>query len=178
MTKIRKHKAIYDFIAVIRIASGPLIFFWPFIVIVLQTVLDLIDGEFASKKVTTWKQYQYNDKILDTWWYIWSYIFALVYLPGHLGLLSVFFFYRLLGKFIFIRTHKRYLLFLFPNFFENIFILIFMAKYFNLNYLLEGQIFFWIVVGNIVFKFFHEWWLHIAQLSFMEVFFKKKKNWR
>lgn len=170
---------LYYFVVLLRILSAPLIFIWPLLSIILSFFLDIIDIEFASRKVLTLDEYEKQDKILDLWWYLNSVIFGWFHLPYYRFLLLILFIFRAIGEVIFIIKNDRKVFFLFPNFFENIFFLIFFSVYFKqLNFLLNSQFIFFSLSVAIIAKIFQEWWIHIALISIPEHFFGKKRKWR
>ena len=75
-------------------------------------------------------------------------------------------------------TRVRKYLFYFPNFYENIFILIFLGTYFpKLNFLVNKSNFYlWLVIAFIL-KIVQEYWLHIINGSISDRVFHLKKKW-
>jgi len=170
---------LYYFVVLLRILSAPLIFIWPLLSIILSFFLDIIDIEFASRKVLTLDEYERQDKILDLWWYLNAVIFSWFHLPYYRFLLLILFIFRAIGEVIFFIKNDRKVFFLFPNFFENIFFLIFLSVYFKqLNFLLNSKFIFFSLSVAIIAKIFQEWWIHIALISIPEHFFGKKRKWR
>ena len=172
-------KFLYFLIILLRVLSAPLIFIWPLPAIILSFFLDVIDIEFASKKVLTLSEYERYDKALDTWWYLNVMIFTWFQLPNYRHILLILFIFRSIGEVIFFIKNDRKIFFLFPNFFENIFFLIFFSIYFKqLNFLLSEKFIFFSLSVVIITKIFQEWCVHIAQISIPEHFFGKKRDWR
>ncbi|MFA5770135.1 MAG: hypothetical protein WC894_01405 [Patescibacteria group bacterium] len=172
-------KFLYFFIVILRILSAPLIFIWPLISIILSFFLDIIDVEFASKGVLTLEKYERYDKALDLWWYITIMAFSWFYLSDYKIILLILFALRIIGSIIFFINNNRKIFFIFPNFFENVFFLIFFSTYFKqLNILLGEKFFYFSIITVITLKIFQEWWIHIAQISIPECFFGKKRNWK
>ncbi|MEK7110120.1 MAG: hypothetical protein AAB876_02765 [Patescibacteria group bacterium] len=170
---------MYYFIVLLRIIVAPLIFIWPLPAIILSFFLDVVDIEFASRKVLTLSEYERYDKILDLWWYCNVMTFSWFNLPNYRFLLLILFIFRTVGEIIFFIKNDRRIFFLFPNFFENIFFLIFFSIYFKqLYFLLSEKYIFFSLSAVIITKIFQEWWVHIAQISIMEYFFGKKRAWR
>ncbi|MFA6016643.1 MAG: hypothetical protein WC744_00985 [Patescibacteria group bacterium] len=170
---------LYFSIVILRVLSAPLIFVWPLPAIILSFFLDVIDIEFASRKVLTLSEYERYDKMLDLWWYFNAVIFSWLYLLDYKIILLILFVFRMIGNIIFIIKNDRKIFFAFPNFFENIFFLIFFSTYFKqLNFLLDKKYFYFSIAIVTVLKIFQEWWIHIARISIPEHFFGKKRNWR
>jgi hypothetical protein len=170
---------MYYFVILLRILSAPLIFIWPLPAIILSFFLDVIDIEFASRKVLTLNEYERYDKALDTWWYLNAMIFSWFYLPNFRFLLLTLFIFRAIGEIIFFIKNDRRIFFLFPNFFENIFLLVFFSTYYkNLNFLINEKNIYLSFLILLLIKIFQEWWVHIAQISIPEHFFGKKRKWR
>lgn len=167
---------MYYFIFILRILVAPLIFIWPLLSIIVSFFLDLIDGDFAYKVVSK-KLYQIIDKNLDLWWFINIMIYSYINYPDYKIYLLILFIYRVVGQLIYYVSGNRKILLLFPNFFEWVFFLIFLGK----NYypsIITGQTFYLILLVIFFVKIFHEWFLHVANLSIREDFFKSKRNWR
>lgn len=170
---------MYYFVVLLRILVAPLIFIWPLTAIILSFFLDIIDIEFASRKVLTLSEYEKYDKALDLWWYFNVIAFSWFYLPDYKFLLLILFIFRITGSIIFFLKNDRRIFFIFPNFFENIFFLIFFSLNFKqLNFLLDKKCFLFSISIAIILKIFQEWWVHIAQISIPEYFFGKKRRWR
>jgi len=167
---------MYYYIFALRILVAPLIFIWPLLSIILSVFLDLIDADFAHR-IMSKKQYQFFDKNLDLWFYINIMIFSCINYPDYKIYLFILFIYRLTGQLIYYISKNRGVLLFFPNFFECMFLLIF----FGINYypsILRGQTFLFILLIIFAIKIFQEWFLHVADLSIREDFFKIKRDWK
>lgn len=171
---------MYFLIILIRIIVAPLIFIWPLPSIILSFFLDAIDGDFAALAHLSKIQYQHIDKILDYWVYIFEFIYAFIFWPDFKAILTLLFIIRTIGTLIFYLIKDRRVFFVFGNYFENIFFVIFFGKYFiNLNYILTNhKIFYSLVTIVTLIKVFQEWYIHIAQKSFVEDMLKIKRNWK
>ena len=173
------NRFLYFLVVILRIFSAPSIFVWPLPAIILSFFLDVIDIEFASRKVLTLSEYERCDKVLDLWWYLNIMIFSWFQLPNYRYILLILFIFRTVGEIIFFIKNDRKIFFLFPNFFENIFFLIFFSLNFKqLNFLLDKRFIFFSLSVVIIGKIFQEWWVHIAQISIPKHFFGKKRSWR
>ncbi len=167
---------MYYFVILLRIFTAPLIFIWPLLSIILSVFLDLIDADFAHKVVSK-KLYQLFDKNLDLWWFINIIIYSYFNFPDYKIYLLILFVYRLIGQLIYYLSRNRGVLLFFPNFFEWVFILIFIGK----NYypsILKGETFNLIILIIFIVKIFQEWFLHVANLSIREDLLKSKREWK
>lgn len=162
---------LYFFIILLRIIFGPLILVFPLPSIILSIFLDAIDAEFAHYVVSK-KQYQLIDKLLDLWGYVFELIFALIYLNYKIFLLFLFL-WRMIGTVIFYLIKNRKIFFIFANYFENFFLVIFISKYFDVK--TNINLLFFIAFLT---KLFQEWFLHISQKSFREDILKIKRFWK
>ena len=169
-------KFLYILIIILRIFFSPLIFIWPLLSIIVSFFLDLIDADFAHKVVSK-RLYQIIDKNLDLWWFINIMIYSYAYYPDYKIYLLILFIYRVLGQLFYYISGNRGVLLFFPNFFEYVFLLIFLGE----NYypsIIIGQTFNFMLLLIFFIKIFQEWFLHVADLSIREDFFKSKRNWR
>ncbi|MFA6532547.1 MAG: hypothetical protein WCT22_00940 [Patescibacteria group bacterium] len=167
---------MYYFAVLLRIIIAPLIFIWPLPAIILSVFLDLIDADFAHKVISK-KLYELIDKNLDLWWFINIIIYSYFNYPDYKIYLLILFTYRLIGQLIYYFSKNREVLLFFPNFFEWVFILIFLGK----NYfpsILQGKTYFLISMAIFSVKIFQEWFLHVADLSIREDFLKIKRDWK
>jgi len=169
---------IYSTFILLRIFFPITIFYIPLIAIISSLLLDTFDAEFASRSSICHSKYEIIDKILDFWWYFWILIFSLVYFKGFIFLLFILFIYRAIGTVLFLRTKKRYLLFIFPNLFENVFLLLFATRYYHwVKFITQDNILYFII-GISLLKLIQEFWLHIAKISIRKDIFKIKTHWR
>ncbi len=171
-------KPLYFLFVILRVILAPLIFLFPVPVVAILFLLDYFDGELASKKVLTLEQYEKIDKALDLWQYVYELLFCGFMLKIYFPLLMIFFVYRMVGEILFFLTNKRKLLVVFPNFFENAFLLVFFGTYIRRLSFLTGRNFALYLVIVCALKLIQEWWLHWKNLSTMEIFFHKKKQWK
>ena len=168
---------MYYFIVLLRILAAPLIFILPLQSIILSVFLDLFDAEFAHKVVSK-KKYELIDKNIDLWFYINIMIYSYLNYPDYKVSLFILFIYRFIGQVIYYLGKNRRILLFFPNFFEGMFILIFLGKNYHPS-IITGQTFYLILFIIFIIKIFQEWFLHIADLSIREDFLKiKKRSWR
>jgi len=167
---------MYYLIFILRILVAPLIFVWPLLSIILSVFLDLIDADFAYKLISK-KLYEIVDKNLDLWWFANIMIYAYINYPDYRIYLLILFIYRFIGQLIYYVSKNRKILIFFPNFFEWIFFLIFFGKNFDPS-ILNGQKYYLFLITIFITKIFHEWFLHVADLSIREDFFKIKRDWK
>lgn len=169
----------YYFVVLVRIVLAPLILVWPTTAIILSLLLDIFDADFAYKVITR-KQYQTADKLLDSWVLIFELILAWQILPEFKFLLSILFAWRMIGLTLFLESKNRHILLVFGNFFENFFFLLYFSTvYPPLNYILENRSMLFVAMAfAFVSKIFHEWFIHVAELSVREHLFKSKRNWK
>lgn len=169
----------YLFIINLRIIFAPLILVWPTPAIILSFFLDMIDAEFAYYIVTK-KQYQLIDKTIDSWVFLFEMILAWQMFINYRSFLLILFLWRMIGTFFFYLTKKRHLLFVFGNFFENIFFVIYFTSIIpGWNLLFNNKpAFYSLLIFVSLIKLFQEWFIHIAGLSIREDIFGKKRKWR
>jgi hypothetical protein len=169
----------YYFVVLVRIVAAPLILIWPTTAIILSLFLDIIDADLAYKVITK-KQYQLIDKILDSWVYVFELILAWAVLPDFRFLLMGLFVWRTIGLMIFLKLRNRKILLIFGNFFENVFFLLYFASVFkSLNFILLNPIYFNLGMAfAFMSKIFHEWFIHVADLSIREDIFRSKRKWK
>jgi hypothetical protein len=180
MSKInKKGKGLYLSFVALRIITPLFIFNNPIFIIVLNFLLDTFDAEAASMNFLSVKQYEVFDKTLDLWWFLILFWFALSKFPEYSLLLSILLVYRLIGEVLFIVFKRRKILFIFPNFFEFTFYLIFFSKIFDkLHFLIEGNNFIVSLVIIFIIKLIQEYLLHVKEFSLRENFLHLKRNWR
>lgn len=162
---------LYWLTILVRLIFGPLILIWPFPSIIVSFFLDVVDGDLAPRAVTK-KKYQIIDKTTDTWVYVFEMILGWQMFPVFKYLLLFLFIWRLVGIVLFSFTKKSRVFFIFGNYFENIFYVLFFQ-----NYLPKINIYYLFVLVTLI-KIFQEWFIHIAKLSFMEDIIGKKRKWR
>jgi hypothetical protein len=168
----------YGIIVVLRIIVPLLIWFSPFLITVIAIFLDAIDVEFACRRVLTKKQYQDFDKALDYWWFTNAFVFAVISWPEYRILMLGLFLIRTVADVLFRLTKKRICYFYFPNFFENVFVLILVGRTFWQTQILDKPTVFWsLFVLVCAVKLFQEWFIHVAQYSVEENVLKKKRAW-
>lgn len=109
---------------VIRIILPPLIFKAPLLVSALVFIVDWVDSGFYYGARISKQTYQLIDKLLDLYWYIFSFIF-LFSTPEFpfKDFLFYLFSFRLIGQLLFFKTKNEKYFLIFPNFYENIFLL-------------------------------------------------------
>jgi hypothetical protein len=166
----------YVFVELVRLVIPFYIFMFPLFTVIAEIFLDSIDGDLAAQGVLNNRDYEKVDKTMDTWWYIWLLAYSYIALGQYFIFLLMLFVYRIIGWMVFIRKDHRFLLMLFPNFFEYAFFLFFFAKIFSFQNLLTGRPLYYSLAVIFTVKLLHEYWLHVKQKSLVEDVFKFK--WR
>ena len=173
------HKYLYILILILRLLFAPLIFIWPVLSVILSLLLDLVDADFAHH-VASKNEYQLIDKTLDFWVYIFEISYAWIHFPKYIFLFFILLAWRFIGMMIFYLANNRKIFIIFANHFESLFYLVFFATYFqSLNFLIYPQKNFLISFSILfIFRIFLEWFIHVANLSVREDFFRKKRSWQ
>lgn len=112
--------------------------------------------------------YQQVDKLLDIHYLALEVLVILNWKKSLLKkVILVLFGYRLIGVFLFEITRQEFLLFLFPNFFENIFLLILAINYLKNKFdLVKTPLFFKTTLAlTLIIKLYQELSLHIIKTS-------------
>lgn len=108
-------------VTIARLLIALYIFVNPLWGVILSMIADWVDSQILIHGIgITRAQYQLWDKNVDWFAYVVELSVAAsygVYLPFFLLL-----FWRFIGQFMFVRTHKRWVFVLFPNFFEVVFL--------------------------------------------------------
>ena len=169
---------LYEIVVLLRVFFPLIIFKYPLMGFIGSFLLDGIDGEFAGHKIMSHRHYEIVDKILDFWWYAIIFLYVFVNLPQYIYLMAPFLIFRFVGDILFLIKRVRKYLFYFPNFYENIFILIFLGTYFpKLNFLINKSNFYlWLIIAFIL-KIVQEYWLHIINGWISDRVFHLKKKW-
>ncbi|NMB84030.1 hypothetical protein GYA28_01955 [Candidatus Roizmanbacteria bacterium] len=168
----------YGTVVVLRVFTPFFIFFQPVTISLLAFLLDVIDVEFASRRVLTKSQYQYLDKAMDFWWYVFAMVYSFVSMPQYNYLLIPLFTLRLLGEVIFYFNRNRKTFFYFPNLFENAYFIFLLGnKVPSLGFLISGDHTVYSLAVVFILKMFQEWWVHIAQISIGDDIINMKRQW-
>lgn len=169
----------YYFVVLVRIILAPLILVWPTPAIILSLLLDIFDADFAHHVISK-KQYQMADKILDSWVLVFELILSWQVLPEYKLLLTILFVWRMIGLTVFLKSSNRHVLLVFGNFFESVFFVLYFATVFpSLNFILGNQSIFNAAIAlAFLSKIFHEWFIHVAELSIREHLFRSKRKWK
>ncbi|KKQ24776.1 MAG: hypothetical protein US40_C0001G0029 [Candidatus Roizmanbacteria bacterium GW2011_GWC2_37_13] len=160
---------LYILIIFLRILFALLIFRLPQLSVIVSFFLDVVDGDFAPSAITK-KQYQFVDKTVDFFVYIFEMIYAWINFRDFRLFLLALLLWRFIGMVVFYITKNRRYFIIFGNYFENAFYVIFF------NFIVINFVFTLITV--FAFKLFQEWFIHVADLSVREDIFKKKRNWK
>lgn len=168
---------LYIIVCGVRVVTPFLIFYTPLEAILINLFLDMLDGEFASRKALTQEEYEVIDKIIDLWWYSVVLIYALVVYGVYSRIFLLLYIYRFVGEIAYFITRKRIVLFYFPNLFENTFLLVFFYRYFTSLNLFDSRYLYTYISVAFFLKLFQEYILHINNFSFAETFLGMKKKW-
>ncbi len=171
--------SVYGVVAMLRLAAGALIFLAPLPAVLASTFLDLIDAEFASMSGFTQSEYERADKTLDIYWYTSALAYIYLTLAPFFPVFLLLYIWRVAGYLFYLRSDNRKMLLLFPNFFENVFLLVFFATAIPvLNFLLSGPYLYVSLGCAVLLKILQEWYIHGANLSVRESLFRIKRRWR
>lgn len=117
------------FISLIRVITTVITLYYTNLNIMFKMCLvyifDMIDCKYTGKYDTYvhTKNYQYFDKITDMvcYGFMLHYVRTNSLLPrNEMNMISIFYFYRLVGVIAYLKSNKREYLFLFPNYFLEI----------------------------------------------------------
>lgn len=175
------YKLVYYVILSLRFFAPLMVFTSPLLTIVLVLVLDTLDGVHASRGGIKKSVYQSVDKAFDLYWYAISlmYIFSDIQFNSFKVILFMLFAFRLLGILLYWFSGKKSILFVFANFYENIFIAIVLGVLVpQLHFLIESNFFVITVIVVVAAKIVQEYFAHLAPYSFTEKFLKIKMNWK
>ncbi|MBI4226005.1 hypothetical protein HY612_02725 [Candidatus Roizmanbacteria bacterium] len=159
--------ALYTVI-LLRIIVPFLIFKYPLLAFILSFLLDSIDGQLFFSSGFRWELYNFTDKLLDLWWYL----FILIYLQtANVFLLSaILLIYRMTGIIYILISKKERLYIFFPNVLEWFFLiyLIFPQTEIVLALIIS---FFWAI--------FVEWLVHISKFHLLSKYiFRDEIKWK
>lgn len=158
----KKAKPFVIFWTGIRIAAVFLLW-WNFLVaVVVNFVLDAVDGDILSKFRIKRGWYQKYDKYLDDWWYVVLFVYMLMNVERGLvfTILVYLFVWRMIGSLLFEFTNWEWLLMFFPNVFNfGVILWVLMPGLFSL----VGA--WWVFGGLLVFTLVREWMLHISKID-------------
>ncbi|MBI3342903.1 hypothetical protein HY032_01990 [Candidatus Gottesmanbacteria bacterium] len=169
-----KHPAVWS-VTIARLLIALFIFANPLWGLILSVIADWIDKHILMFTTgITLSQYQLWDKNVDWFAYVVELSVATTY-----GLYLPFFlllFWRFIGQFMFLRTHKRWIFILFPNYFEVAFLwlVVFHQRKFTIDISTDPASF-WLVV-LLVAKQIHEIYLHYILPTYKldELFFMSR----
>lgn len=173
--RIKFYTKLVQLNVIFRLFFGPTIFFFPHITAIAAFFLDWIDGELFKRAGYERKQYSFYDKILDYYWYVWIVLY--VAQTGFVlkELLLFLFVYRSIGQFLYLKFKKGIILFMFPNIFEILFLVL----------LFVNPLQKWYVVSHItetlslitIFVLIREYVLHIHLANLSGMFTGKTTLW-
>lgn len=166
MSRKKLWKILAPVSAVLRVLTPFLVFKYPLLTIILVFLLDMADGNFYLQWDIKRSLYNMIDKSLDLFWYTVSIYYTYLNLP-YFQLLLALYVLRLVGHitFYFGRNEKMFLYF--PNFYENVFIFIVVAKTVpSLSGYLVTPLFYYVLIILSIIKMVQELLIH-KYLSFV-----------
>lgn len=172
------YRGLYEFVVILRILVPVTLFKFPFFGFIGSLFLDGIDAELASHRILSQRHYEIVDKFLDFWWYCVVYLYIVLHNADFIWLMAFLLIFRAIGDTFYLLKKDRKYLFFFPNFYENVFILIFLGTNIPLfKFLIVGKAFYVSLIGVFILKILQEYWLHVINGSVSEKLFGLKKNW-
>lgn len=164
-------EALINIVWLARVVAVFVVFVDPFWAIIVSLALDSLDSIPAYKAGYTFKEYTRYDKVLDYWWYV-VVLYVSLGLPFR-NLMIVLFVVRTIGQVLALWSGDTKLFFLFPNVFENMFIIyVFTTKFFpGLSELFTAKYIGYPLVLAILTKLVHEYVVHQRK------WFYNKRGW-
>lgn len=173
---VRKEVTISPKIAylssILRLVVPFFFFSFPVATTISMIIFDGNDGYLYCHAGFKIKKYQIVDKILDTYWYF----FIMAYLVSNqtemilFPLLTLLFFWRLVGQIIFFSTNKRKIFLFFPNLFEPLFWVQLIVFKFNFPQFLNPPLFFPVFLTIFLIVTIDEYLLHWRNFSWGNIF--------
>lgn len=153
----------------LRVGAALSLFLVPVEGYIATVVFDWVDAMILLHIVhITRKQYQYFDKMLDLVSFVAMLLVGIRY--GMFWPLLFFFVYRLIGYWLYMRTHDQRYFVYFPNFFEVVFLWTVVGKAMGItDHLVPSAYWTWLVVLFLL-KELHEAYIHLYLVDL----FKKK----
>lgn len=156
-----------------RLLIPLLVFRFPLPTILAALVIDAADQTiFQQLTDLNLDNYQSYDKALDIYYLSLAYLSTLRNWanPFHANVMTFLWYYRLVGVLVFELTHERWILLVFPNTFEYVFICYEVVRvawnpavHISHRGMIYLTAFIWIFV-----KLPQEWWIHVAQNDFTD----------
>ncbi|MBX4206125.1 hypothetical protein KW795_02910 [Candidatus Microgenomates bacterium] len=137
---------------------------FPLLGTLLSTQLDLVDYYLLPVNFST---YQIVDKLLDTYYLSIAFYVSLFWKDKVAKKASIIsFIYRLFGVILFFILNKDFLLFIFPNFFENFFLFYSAFKAITKRQILfdSRKTFVLIILVCLIPKLFQEYIMHVSKI--------------
>lgn len=171
----RKFYLFISFWTILRLVAVITMWIWqPLWGALFNIFIDAIDGHMFESYGVKRDTYEIYDKWLDLWFYIAIFVYTLQKLtasPYYL-LLIILFFLRLIGILAFAKFKHEWLLFIFPNLLEPVFLVVIGApQLFNLY----GELRVFLVIFML--KMAMEWWIHLAKLDLTSLILGKPTKW-
>ena len=146
-----------------RIISAIIMFFFPITGYLLTVFTDVTDLWILLIFNSAFNiHYNIIDKIIDFFTLTIALIISLKF-DKILKNTSIFLYiWRLIGFFLFFLINNKFLLFLFPNIFENFFLFCIIQRKFFVNFKITKKNIWYILILVTLPKLFHEWFLHVS----------------
>ncbi len=148
------YRVIYLILETIRILAVGIVIHQPFLGWLVIFLIDTNDYFFALRTGITYAQYQIIDKGLDILNRFYFVLPAYVFTWPHRHLFLFFFFYRLIGDFIFFKSKSEKYFFIFPN----------LLEFLLPAYIIFDKDIFLALVIALPLKLMHEYGLHVKDL--------------
>lgn len=162
-----------------RLFFAPFIFISVLWAITMSVFLDWMDSELFKRAGYPYSRYNFYDKLLDYYWYIFIIAYVLLKAVPLKGLFLYLFLLRSIGQGLYFLTKKHFFFFLFPNIFEPLFwiyVLTFLFPSLGLFFTYPNIM--WLMLILLLIKLFNEYIIHIARVSVYNlVFFRKPTLW-
>ena len=159
-------------VLILRLAVPVSIFRWPLLGGLIALILDANDQNILSAfgvgngslgRLFLFR-YEEIDKFLDMYYLSFEFIVSLRWKDSLAKTTSkILFIFRAIGFVLFEITGLRYVIFIFPNIFENFFIIYLFIKKFFANFRLTPKTLYIIMATAVVPKLIQEYMLHISQ---------------
>ncbi len=164
---------VFLFFLFSRFLEPVLIFISPKWAIILSLILDDIDGDFLETFTNIDRPtYQTYDKLMDSWWLIFIFIYILSRNLPYKKIFTTLFLYRIIGVLIMTFWFREWLLIVFPNIFEVLFELyFFFPNWFKVDW---GKIKapYPILLCSTGLVLVREYWLHVLEIDMFSL-----KDW-
>jgi len=157
-------KIILYTILILRILSIGLLWVDVLLGYIVCGLLDGVDGDILGRVGYERNWYQKFDKRLDQLFYTGLFIYGLLYFPQNVIYWVLFFTFiiRIVGYFIYEKTYKEWLLFVFPNIFSYLFLIVIaIPSTLEWDFVFKAPITMLLLLT--IYTLIREWVLHVAK---------------